>query len=228
METLIKASPLAIVALDLDCTVRLWNPAAERTFGWSQGELLGRPYPLVPQGQREGFEGLLAETISGRSAQGVEAVRHRKDGSAIQVSIWTAPLYDAAGQVCNVMAVLTDISDRKAAEDALRQYARDQANLRAVASAVGSTLDQDALLHVVLDAVLPALEADAGWVLMPGARPTDLPHVVAQRVIAEGLALERVATHLRRLPDPSGAIGRRRRPSRAALGVRLPSAHRRR
>jgi PAS domain S-box-containing protein len=187
VETLIQASPLAITAFDLDLTVRLWNPAAERIFGWSEGEVLGRPYPLIPETKQEEFQGMLAQALAGQTMSGRETVRHKKDGSPIDVSIWNAPLYDADGKTRNIMAIIADITERRQAEEALRLYAREQTALYTVTSAVTATLDQDELLPVVLDAVLPALEADAGWILLPGPLPGDPLHVAAQRGISEEL-----------------------------------------
>jgi PAS domain S-box-containing protein len=187
LETLIKASPLAIIAFDLDLNIRLWNPAAERIFGWSEGEVLGRPYPLVPETKQEELLGFLTHVTEGRALWGIETVRQRKDGILIDVSIWTAPLYDEEGQVCTVMAIIADISERKRAEEELRNYADQQAALYTVTSAVAATLDQDELLPIILDAVLPALEADAGWILLPTPLTGDPPRVVAQRGTSEGL-----------------------------------------
>jgi PAS domain S-box-containing protein len=186
METLIAASPLAIIALDLDLSVRLWNPAAERIFGWSEEEVLGRPYPLVPEARQKEFEGFLAQALAGQALSGREAVRQKKDGSPIDVSIWTSPLYDAEGTVRNVMAVIADISDRKRAEEALHHFAHEQTALYTVTSAVAGTLDQGELLPLILDAVLPALEADAGWILLPNPQPGEPPRVVAQGGTVEG------------------------------------------
>lgn len=187
VETLIQASPLAIIAFDLDLTVRIWNPAAERIFGWSEGETLGRTYPLIPEAKQEEFQGFLAQTLAGQMLSGRETVRHKKDGSPIDVNVWNAPLYDADGKVRNVMAIIDDITERKQAEKALRRYAHEQTALYTVTSAVTATLDQDELLPAVLDAVLPALEADAGWILLPGPLPGDSLRVAAQRGMAEEL-----------------------------------------
>lgn len=187
VETLIQASPLAITAFDLDLTVRLWNPAAEHIFGWSEGEVLGRPYPLISEAKQEEFQEFLAQALAGQTLSGRETVRHKKDGSPIDVSIWNAPLYDADGKIRNIMAVIADITERKQAEEALRLYAREQTALYTITSAMTATLDQNELLPVVLDAVLPALEADAGEILLPGPLPGDPLHVVAQRGESEEL-----------------------------------------
>ena len=51
LAALVDSSPVAILVLDLDKNVTMWNPACERMFGWTEAELLGKPYPLVPEGE---------------------------------------------------------------------------------------------------------------------------------------------------------------------------------
>jgi PAS domain S-box-containing protein len=119
LRALIQASPLAILALDATGHVRSWNAAATRIFGWSENEVLGRVSPLTPPEHRSSVETLRARVLQGESFAGVETRRWRKDGSALDVSISAAPLYDAQGNVNGVMAVLADIADRKAAQEAL-------------------------------------------------------------------------------------------------------------
>jgi len=187
IETLIKASPLAIIAVDLELNVRLWNTAAEHIFGWSEGEVLGLTYPLVPESRQEEHRAFLAQILEGRAVSGEETVRQRKDGTLIDVSLWSAPLYDAEGEIRNLMIVIADITDRKRDEETLRQYAQQQAALYTVTSAAAATLDQDELLPVILEAVLPALEADAGWILLPNPLPGDPPRLVAHSGMSEGL-----------------------------------------
>ncbi|MDP1761468.1 MAG: PAS domain S-box protein, partial [Deltaproteobacteria bacterium] len=58
LQTLIQASPLAIIARDLGGKIISWNPAAERMFGWSQEEVLGRPLPIIPKNQQDEFRAL--------------------------------------------------------------------------------------------------------------------------------------------------------------------------
>jgi PAS domain S-box-containing protein len=133
LRALIQASPLAILALDRDGLVRSWNAAATRIFGWTEAEVLGKPSPLVPPARRSDTQTLRERVLRGDSFAGVEARRWRKDGTTVEVSISAAPLYDAAGNVSGVMAVLADIADRKAAERAL---ARERAILRAMLDSI--------------------------------------------------------------------------------------------
>jgi len=121
LRALIQASPVAILMLDREGKVQLWNPAAERLFGWTAEEALGRPMPFVPSDKREESHELQARVWRGESFAGVELERRRKDGTAIHVSLSAAPLYDAAGVVIGGMAAVADVSERKRAEEQLRE-----------------------------------------------------------------------------------------------------------
>jgi len=128
LQTLIDASPLAIIVTDPDATVRLWNPAAERIFGWTAEEVLGRPNPIIPDVPAREQRKIRAHqrriVLAGKTYQGIELRRQRKDGTVIDVSLSAAPLRDSAGRVSGVMGILADITERKRAEEALREQAR--------------------------------------------------------------------------------------------------------
>ncbi len=125
LRAVIEASPLAILTLDPDGRVGMWNAAAERIFGWSKEEVLGRPLPIVPPGKQGEFCALFERACRGEPLAGVEVVRRRKDGSPIDISISTAPVTDSTGHVRTVVAVVADITGRKQAEAALRESARN-------------------------------------------------------------------------------------------------------
>jgi diguanylate cyclase (GGDEF)-like protein/PAS domain S-box-containing protein len=122
LRVLIEASPVSIVALDLDGRVRLWNPAAARAFGWSAQDVIGQDYPLVPGGKEEEFRQLLQDVArNGKTLTGVELRRQRKDGSPVDIALSAAPLRDDGGSVVGVMAVLVDVTEAKRSEEALRE-----------------------------------------------------------------------------------------------------------
>ncbi|MBI2312128.1 MAG: PAS domain S-box protein [Betaproteobacteria bacterium] len=120
LRALIRASPVAIMGLDLEGRVTMWNPAAERMFGWSEKEVLGQMNPIVPPDREAEFRALLGKACRGESFTGVELKRRRKDSSTIAVSLSVAPLSDERGSISGVIAVLADISGRREMEDALR------------------------------------------------------------------------------------------------------------
>lgn len=119
LQAIIQASPLAIMGLRADGTVRIWNPAAERIFGWSQPEVLGQFLPAIPPDKREEFLRNLAITIQGQGLIGVEAQRQKKGGARFDVELWTAPVDEAQAGICCV-SIVADITARKRTEAALR------------------------------------------------------------------------------------------------------------
>jgi PAS domain S-box-containing protein len=117
LQALIDSSPLALVEFGLDTGIRLWNPAAQRIFGWSREEMLGRPgLPLASPTDHAESEELFARVLAGESINDHETVRQRKDGTPVAVSIAAAPVRDASGRVVSNMVAYTDITERKAQE----------------------------------------------------------------------------------------------------------------
>jgi PAS domain S-box-containing protein len=116
LRTMIDASPLPIVALDRNGTVQLWNPGAAALFGWSQKEVLGCILPNIPEDNKAEFESHLSLHNQGQSVLNKEIRRRRKDGSLIDLRLWTTPLRDASGNIIGAMAIYLDDSERKRAE----------------------------------------------------------------------------------------------------------------
>jgi PAS domain S-box-containing protein len=142
LQTLIHASPVPIIALDAELKVKVWNPAAERLFGWTESELLGRSYPLVPAEKQEEFRGYLETVLRGQSFTDVETQRRTRDGSVVDVQLSVAPVHDAAGRVRLIFAILTDISGRKQAEQERERLLAREQTARAEAEAANRTKDK--------------------------------------------------------------------------------------
>jgi PAS domain S-box-containing protein len=121
LQALIDSTPLALVEFGLDTRIRLWNPAAERIFGWTREEMLGRgDLPMAPPDRRAESEDLFDRVLAGESVNDLETVRLRKDGTLVAVSIAAAPVRDASGRAVSNMVAYTDITERKAQEERLQ------------------------------------------------------------------------------------------------------------
>ena len=118
LQALIDSSPLALVEFGLDTRIRLWNPAAERIFGWTREEMLGRDgLPMAPPGKRPESEALFARVLAGEGVNDHETLRVRKDGVLVPVSIAAAPVRDGSGQIVGNLVAYTDITERKAQDE---------------------------------------------------------------------------------------------------------------
>ena len=119
LQAVIEASPLPIMALTPDGIVTLWNLSAERVFGWTPDEVIGKFNPMVPEEKRDEFRALRERVLKDGGFSGVEITRRKKDGSPIGISLSTAPLRDTRGNLTGIMAVMEDITERKQAEETI-------------------------------------------------------------------------------------------------------------
>ncbi len=125
LQALIETSPLAIIGLDQQGTnVTCWNPAAERIFGWRADEVLGHPLPYIPAEDEARSLAIWEETTHTGVLTGRELRRLRKDGSLIDLALWSTALQDAQGVVTGTFSFIADITDRKRTEEALKRSER--------------------------------------------------------------------------------------------------------
>ncbi len=144
LQAVIDSSPLALVEFALDTRIRLWNPAAERIFGWSREEMLGRGgLPMAPPSRREEGEELFARVRAGESVNDYETVRQRKDGTLVPVSIAAGPVRDGSGRVVGNMVAYTDISERKAQEQVVAEARAEAERVSAAKSRFVATMSHE-------------------------------------------------------------------------------------
>ena len=121
LSTLIEQSPTAIMAMDEEGIVKLWNPAAERLFGWMRQEVIGRPILTVPEEEQARFYDQLRRAVRGEDLSPEETRRKKKDGAIVEVSVSKAVLRDSQGNISGIMAVMDDITVRKRAAQELEK-----------------------------------------------------------------------------------------------------------
>jgi PAS domain S-box-containing protein len=129
-QAIANACPLGIVSLDLDGNVRMWNQGAERMFGWTEAELLGKPLPRAPEEERAAYQQPLESPSHGASHTGLHVRRLRKDGRPIEASLWTVPLRDAGGNIYGNAAIMADRTPAMRAEREYRDLATREEQAR--------------------------------------------------------------------------------------------------
>ena len=120
LQALVTASPRAIFMLDLDGNVKIWNPAAERMFGWTAADVIDRPSPVRLDDQLEDCTTLQSSVLQGKTYTRVELRRHKKDGTPIDIIFSAAPLPDTDGHISGIVAVIADITEQKQRAEQLR------------------------------------------------------------------------------------------------------------
>jgi PAS domain S-box-containing protein len=117
LASMIASSNDAIMGIDLDMKITSWNAAAEKLYGYSQDEVVGRSVlMLVPDVRQEEEPRILTEVRAGRFVEPYETQRRRKDGRLVEVLLSVSPIRDANGRVIGASKTAHDITARKDAE----------------------------------------------------------------------------------------------------------------
>lgn len=125
LAAIVDSSDDAIVSKDLNGIITSWNRSAERLFGYTSEEAVGRSITLIIPPERLDEEAHILEKLRrGERVDHFETVRMRKDGSKLDVSLTISPVKDAQGRVIGASKVARDISTRKLTERALSEQAR--------------------------------------------------------------------------------------------------------
>ncbi len=209
LQALIQASPVAIIALDLNHCVVAWNPAAERIFGWRVEEVLGQFNPVIAPEQVAHFIESDTAALNRGGYSNFPTQRRRKDGTLVDVSLSTAPLRDTAGTLIGSVGMLEDITERKQLEIAEHEQRALAEALRETATALNSTLNLDEVLDRILDNVGRVVPHDAAHIMLIDPTHDEAYIVRAHSSDTHGMPdlpatwrlSTRRAAHLRRMID---------------------------
>jgi PAS domain S-box-containing protein len=196
MASIVEFSGEAIFGRTLDGIITSWNPAAERMYGYSSEEIVGKPINLLIPGDRTGeIEAILAKISAGQPVEHLETIRVRRDGTAFPVPLSVSPINGADGAVVGASVISRDLTEQKRAL-AVTQH---------LAAIVESS--DDAIISGSLDGIItswnPAAERMYGYssaeiigkradVLTPADRTTEIDAVLEQ--IKAGQHVEHLST----------------------------------
>jgi two-component system, cell cycle sensor histidine kinase and response regulator CckA len=117
LAALVESSDDAIVGKTLDGTITTWNSGAERLFGYSSSEAVGKPIQmLLPPERADEESAILVRIKKGERIDHFETVRIRQDGKRVDVSVTISPIRDTSGTIVGVSKIARDIGGRKLAE----------------------------------------------------------------------------------------------------------------
>ncbi|MGA9304364.1 MAG: PAS domain S-box protein [Candidatus Sulfotelmatobacter sp.] len=121
---IVESSDDAIVGLDTNAIITNWNKGAERLFGYSASEAIGQNILFLSQANArdDNKAALIKKVWQGEVMRHHETVRRRKDGTGVDISLTVSPMVDVDGQIVGASGIARDITERKRAQERLREY----------------------------------------------------------------------------------------------------------
>jgi len=163
LAAVVESSDDAIVAKNLDSTITSWNRAAERMFGFTAAEAIGRSVRMIiPEDLQSEEDMVLARIRAGGVVDHYETRRRRKDGSEVLVSITVSPIVDDAGVVIGASKIARDVSEQVRFREAAREQALITEKLSEAGASVAASLDRATILQRVVEVATAMTHAEFG------------------------------------------------------------------
>ena len=160
LAAIVECSEDAIISVNLDGMITSWNKAAERIFGFTANEVVGKCISALMPGSGKGEQTeLLTKVLNGERIESFETIRFHKDGRQIDVSISVSPLRNDAGAIVGASKILRDISERKHRETQERA-------IYELAMRVNRAADSSDIFEAAVDAIMRSQSADRASILV--------------------------------------------------------------
>ena len=163
LASAIESSDDAIITKNLDSIITSWNPGAERLFGYTEEEAIGKSIRMLIPDNLQGEEDMvLAKIRGGEKVDHYETVRQRKDGAKLSVALTVSPIRDAAGRIVGASKIARDVTERVRLQAKAHEHATNTEKLGSIGAAVASTLDRETIVQKVTDTARELTHAQFG------------------------------------------------------------------
>ncbi len=208
LAAIVESSDDAIIGKTLDGIIVTWNPGAQRLFGYSSEEAVGKPMMmLIPPERRTEEPAILARVASGERVAHFETVRIRKDGRRIDVSVTISPMKDSLGRIVGASTIARDTTERRASEARAQAQLARLSLLHQITRAVGGRQDLASIYQVVLLSLEEHLHFDFGCICdyEPARQELTVVHVGAGSL---PMGLELALTEQAHIPIDANGLSR--------------------
>ncbi len=153
LEGIIDNSADAIVTSDINGIITSWNKGAEKIYGFTEQDVIGKHLPFIPDSIMDIEKEYTERIKNGETIRRIDTMRKKKDGTLFEVSLTLSPIKAANGEVIGISGISRDISERKRIEKELINKNHELSRLFFISSTMRGTLELDKLLRMVLTAV---------------------------------------------------------------------------
>jgi PAS domain S-box-containing protein len=219
LAAIVESSDDAIISKDLNGIITTWNTGAEHIFGYAAREVIGQPVAiLMPPHRVDEEPDILGRIRSAERIDHFETIRRRKDGTLVDISLTVSPIIDGSGNVVGASKVARDISERKRAEERLREKDAALETARTELARVSrvTTLGEltTSIAHEVAQPLAGMIASAAASTRWLAAEPPDLAEArsALDNVAADGKRAREVIARIR-------ALTKRQTPRKERLDV---------
>jgi PAS domain S-box-containing protein len=171
LAAIVESSDDAIVSKNLDSIITSWNAGAERLFGYTAAEAIGKSIRMIIPPDRQAEEDHVLATIRrGERVEHFDTIRVRKDGGRVDVSLTISPIHDATGTVIGASKIARNISDRKRIDAEIRELHERLLGLAVASASILGSPNVDAVVSATIDIARDVIKSDAYalWRVEPG------------------------------------------------------------
>jgi PAS domain S-box-containing protein len=163
LAAVVESSDDAIITKDLEGTITSWNAAAERMFGYTSEEAIGRSIRMLIPDELQGEEDVvLARIRAGEKIEHYETVRQRRDRSRLSISLTVSPIRTEQGEIVGASKIARDITEPSRLKAVASEEAANTLKLSEVGTAIASTLHKEAIVQSVIDIATELTHAEFG------------------------------------------------------------------
>jgi PAS domain S-box-containing protein len=163
LAKVVESSDDAIVSKDLNSIITSWNPGAEKIFGYTAAEMIGKSIRiLIPPNLQNEEDEVMTKIRSGEKVDHYETVRLKKDGTPLFISLTVSPIRDEHGTIIGASKIARDVTERTRLLAQTSEYAANTQKLSEVGALVASTLDREKIVQKVTDTATELTHAEFG------------------------------------------------------------------